>query len=379
MCKERLLIESFEEESFQNSLGSIRLDIEKELKKFIEWLKVDLTHELRIFDNIESRIKSRKSFSEKIRRKDYINLWDVSTDSKHNQKTICNQLPDLIGYRINCFFFEDENTIYEYLKKYDEESKFSNKISLVFPEKNENQKNGHLIYKLTGLYDDTYNFEIQVKSLFHNIWGEVEHKTIYKGRCFDPNEESRKNITGEIFNVLKASDKQLLVMYKNNQKEKQLIRALFYHRTEISMKEEFNTDILAKHYNNYFDIFNDEYEFKKVKEYVADSMLDVTYNKKSCSYDTEGESILKLANMIKETFLSYEIKFLHKLTYIVNDIPEYDSFLKYLAAYLIKNSDFDTDDYEFKYNCDSFSEEEDTTDLLNSIIAHLSTYLEKRK
>jgi ppGpp synthetase/RelA/SpoT-type nucleotidyltranferase len=359
----RLLIEAFDDKNFKDSLGQIRLKIESELKEFLEGLKDNLTPEQRIFDNLESRIKSTKSFSEKIYRKEYIKSWTIKNDKKQNQNLICTNLPDLIGYRINCFFIKDESFIYEYLKKYFIKSKFSGKIQLNFQE-NTKQNNGHSIYKLTGIYDKKYNFEIQIKSLFNNVWGEVEHKTIYKSRQFDPNVSSRRIITEQIFNVLNASDKQLLEMYKSNQKEKQLIQTLFYHRTAEYMKSEFSTDILAKHYHNYFEIFNDVVEFDKVKEYVADSMLGITYIKKCYNCDEDKALNSKLANMIEETFSNYELRFLHKLTYIVNDISDYSNFLLYLADYLIKNNFFD-EDYE-KDSYDSFSDEDDEKDSYDS-------------
>lgn len=374
--KASILIEAFDEKSFKDSLGIIRLKIESEIKQFIEWLKDQLTSEQRIFDNIESRIKSTKSFTEKINRNEYIKSWDITTDKTQNQEVICTNLPDLIGYRINCFFIKDESIIYDYLKEYYASSKFSDKVSLNFGE-NTKQQNGHSIYKLTGLYDNRYNFEIQVKSLFHNVWGEVEHKTIYKSRHFDPNVSSRRIITEEIFNVLNASDKQLLEMYKSNQKEKQLIQTLFYHKTADYIKDKFKTDILAKHYHNYFEIFNNKEEFDKVKEYVAYSMLENMHLKKSYTSNNENEKILALSKMIDETFLRYELEILYEITSLVNDIVDYSEFLLYLAEYLMTNSFFDEDEAE--YIEDSFSEEEDEKDFCSALIEHLSSYLGKRR
>lgn len=375
-----LLIESYEEEDFQTSLGSIRLSIEKEMKDFLKCLKVKLKEEQRIFDNIESRIKSIESFTEKIRRKDYIDKWTVSEEKVENQRMICINLPDLIGFRINCFFMKDEEVIYNYLKNYYENSNFSEKIKLNFDE-NTKQENGHVIYKFTGIYEAEYNFEVQIKSLFHNVWGEVEHKTIYKGRHFDPNVESRKVITEEIFNVLDASDKQLLEMYKTSHKEKQLIQTLFYYQTYNDIKEHFRTDILSKHYHHFFEIFRENKDFELINDYVAKTMLKMKYVKKKPDEFTDTDNVISLSKKILDTFQQYDLDFLYRISSIIFELTDENYFLKYLSHYLITTiylSDEMQDD-EFSDYYDSFSDDHETEDIVNNAIYHLSGILEKRR
>ena len=95
--KETLLLEVFDDADFINELGKIRINIENEIKKFIIYLKSKLNEDQKIFENIESRIKSKERFHEKIYRKDYINLWDVCDDLQLNKRMVSQNLTDLIG------------------------------------------------------------------------------------------------------------------------------------------------------------------------------------------------------------------------------------------------------------------------------------------
>lgn len=188
--KEKYLLETFEDLIIDKELNWAKTQIEEQIKAFIKYLQKNLSPNQRIFENPESRIKSYDSFSEKIYRKGYIQSWQITDDKDKNKELIMRQLPDLIGFRITCFFLDAEPSIYRLLKEYNDCGKFD-KITLDF---NENcmQKNGHTIYKVTGKYNNKYCFELQIKSIMHNVWGEVEHKTIYKSRDFDPNIETKK-------------------------------------------------------------------------------------------------------------------------------------------------------------------------------------------
>lgn len=388
MEKESALIELYKDIKFHDSLGLVRNNIEKEMNAFLKWLKERLKEEQRIFDNIESRIKSLDSFTEKIRRKNYIDQWIVKGVKIHDQDMICKNLPDLIGFRINCFFMKDEEIIYTLLKKYYDEKKFDTTIVLNF-EEDTKQQNGHIIYKLTGVYNGTHNFEVQIKSLFHNVWGEVEHKTIYKGRHFDPNIESRKVITEEIFKVLDASDKQLLEMYKASQQERQLIQTLFYYQTHCSIKDKFKTDILSKHYQHFFEIFKQDDDFNKINNYVANKMLNVEIEKNNYTKFEIDEKVEHLSSEISRIFQKYELEFIYEIASILYNFDDYNDFLNYFSNYLLSiivSTDEMRDD-TFDNIDDSFSEEDEykyTTqdkpkENVDNAVKYLSVILEKRR
>ena len=118
---------------------------------------------------LQSRIKGVDSFREKIYRKDYVRSWTVYDDVEHNKTTIKKNLPDLIGFRITCFFWSDEKSIYDELCACAKNGFF--KKFTINTNENCKQKNNKPIYKVSGLYDDSVCFELQIKSIMHNIWG----------------------------------------------------------------------------------------------------------------------------------------------------------------------------------------------------------------
>lgn len=377
--KEAVLVEAFSEGAFVKDIKNARLEIEEELTKFIDFLKQNLEPEQKIFENIESRIKGVGSFREKLYRKDYIKDWIVSEDIKENQKLIAKKLPDLIGFRITCFFWQDEEKIYNRLKAYYEQNNFK-EIELNFNE-NRRQENGHQINKLSGMYKQTICFEIQIKSIMHNMWGEVEHKTIYKNRNYDANISSKKAITEEIFNILQASDKQLLSIFKEKYEERQLLQALFYERTKQFVYDKCKTDILAKHYSAYFNLFSNSEELEVIKQYVAYSLLEQEFSRKEVELNDLNPVICELKERIKVEFREYNLKCLFYISEIILMIDEYEAFLTYLSKYLIEQSGYGVVDEEEFEGEDVFDEDtfEESDDYQESILVLLNQKIGGRK
>lgn len=332
--KEANLLKAFKDPGFEEKLTTIRLEVEAELKSFITYLKLKLDEGQKVYENIESRVKSEQSFREKIYRKDYIKEWEISDNKTDNQKLIAMHLPDLLGFRINCFFWQDEEVIYEKLREYYEQNNFTN-IVLDFSE-NTTQLNGHKIYKLSGIYDQQYNFEIQIKSIMHNIWGEVEHKAIYKNRDYDADILNKKAITEEVFNILRASDKQLVSLFKKQNDERQLTYALFYEKTKKVIVEKTGTDILARHYNGYFEVFSDSENFKHIKRYVAHALLENEFVRQTVSTETSDRRVEELNKKITDEFLEYNLKCLYYIYELIYDVPDFRSFTLLLSKYLLE-------------------------------------------
>ena len=137
------------------------------------------------FLNVNYRIKSIESLKEKILRH---NLY-VKYKTPEN---LLNNLSDLIGFRIECRFVEDEKKIYEdILELFDTaegDGYYSNPLNSAIllkldTEQPQKQKNGFEIYKIDGKYkkdEVEINFELQIKSLVNVFWGEIDHKVLYK-------------------------------------------------------------------------------------------------------------------------------------------------------------------------------------------------------
>ena len=230
------LQEAFRNKDFQKRIQDARQGIEVLLLNFIEFLSDKLVDDQKIFRNVESRVKSEKSFDEKIFRKDYVHQWELPDKESEVCAFIADKLPDLIGFRISCFFQKDEKIIYDHLKSYYNDGNFGKDVVINF-EENTRQANGHIIYKVTGKYKKEYGFEIQIKSVIHNLWGEVEHKTQYKTRAYDPNIRVKKDITEQLFNILQAADKQLVSIFNEKYTADQLLYALFFQQTKEIVKD----------------------------------------------------------------------------------------------------------------------------------------------
>ena len=349
------LMDAFEEKAFQTSINQYRLDIELQLNGFIEWLSTKLTSDQKIFHSPESRIKSKLSFAEKLYRKDYINKWKLDGDKKSLQLEILKKLPDLIGFRITCYFMDDEEVIYKKLKEYYDSKRFSD-IILDFSE-GTTQKNGKPIYKVSGRYQDAVSFELQIKAATHNVWGEVEHRTIYKGRQYSINHQERQTITGEIFNILKASDQQLLALFKSRYTQKDLVCALFAELTGDQVKRDAKTELLAGHYQSFFDIFLPESKVD-IWAYVSAALSNgaTKYEKKTLQLDTATDVELEIIRDIKSAFLEHYLKVQHYIAQELYTFKNYDAFL----LYMIKNIErcFSIEVDEESIEDDMFAEDE---------------------
>lgn len=338
--KYQKLINAFGDSKFQQEINEYRYSIEQELGNFLEWLLHDLKPQQMIFRSPESRIKSKSGFSEKISRKDYIHKWNIDDDIRHIQDEILMKLPDLIGFRITCFFMEDEKIIYDRLKIYHDENQFKN-IQLNFTEGTE-QKNGHKIYKVSGVYQNKASFELQVKAAVHNVWGEVEHKTIYKGSQFAVDLKQRQTITNEVFNILRASDRQLLSLFTHQYTEQDLICGLFAEKTRQNVVKASGTEYLAGHYNSFFDIFL-KVEWDNILSYVSKSLSETPYEKKSVDVQHDDSTLTNFADDIKDRFLEYYLQVQYNIAQELYYFKDYDEFILYLASvmktYLTKDED----------------------------------------
>lgn len=170
--------------------------------------------------NVTSRIKSEASLKEKIIRNRYLTKYDRAEE-------LLAELPDLIGFRIECKFISDEGDIFRIVNKYfnktDDSKHYYNSqnknIRLNLIEKQPTrQKNGFEIYKIDGVYNflnRKINFELQIKSLVNVFWSEIEHKIIYKNTTYLLQDKLLKDMMVSIRNNLTVIDNQLLNIYNN--------------------------------------------------------------------------------------------------------------------------------------------------------------------
>lgn len=172
------------------------------------------------FLNVNYRIKSPESLREKILR------YNFYLKYKTPEKLFKN-LSDLIGFRIECRFIEDEAKIYKDIRKLFDtpvgngyySNPLNSSILLNLDEKQPQiQKNGFEIYKIDGKYkkdDVEVNFELQIKSLVNVFWGEIDHRVLYKNFNYMLTEDFFRDIMSSIKDNLAMIDRQLMVVYNH--------------------------------------------------------------------------------------------------------------------------------------------------------------------
>lgn len=163
------------------------------------------------------RIKSPESLKEKlIRNKFYLTYSSGEEAIAH--------LSDLVGITIQCRFIRNENELYQdllthfesqpdgFAKCREDERVF---LNLAMPQP-QYQRNGFTIYRIDGYFlfsGGKVNYELQIKSMVHNFWSEIEHQVVYKNPEFVAYDRFNKSMLGAIRDNLDVVDRQLEIMY----------------------------------------------------------------------------------------------------------------------------------------------------------------------
>lgn len=172
------------------------------------------------FLNVNYRIKSAESLKEKILRHNFYMKYDTP-------ESLVEDLSDLIGFRIECRFIEDEAKIYQdILRLFNIQQEggyyynpLNESISLNLEEKQPQiQKNGFEIYKIDGRYEKVgvvVNYELQIKSMVNVFWGDIDHRVLYKNFNYMLTEDFFRDIMSSIKDNLTMIDRQLMLIYNH--------------------------------------------------------------------------------------------------------------------------------------------------------------------
>lgn len=247
--EKRLLGRKDELESIMNSINAFIIE------NFLN--KIQIKNVL-----LNGRVKGTKSLREKIIRKRYFEKYIGDED-------FINDLPDLIGLRLICLLDEEEDLLFNEINKIFievmggdfltipdiDKTKSFLAINLVSKQPEE-QKNGRPIYRIASKWimpeGASINVEIQIKSLAHNLWGEIEHMLFYKNYSYIIGADFYKNIMKSIFEELKIVDTQLGIMKdhlspKNEYEQvceiKQMLAKFLYSNYSPEIKDLINCDI----------------------------------------------------------------------------------------------------------------------------------------
>lgn len=230
------------------------------LKSFFDGLMVELDQGI---IDVRSRVKTSKSLKEKILRNKLYQKYETP-------QAILDNLQDLIGIMIFCRFIHEEQIILDKLKsffnKQDVDGWYYSPVlenmpiylDLAMPQP-QKQKNGFKIYRIDGhyySYGEKINFELQIKSLVHSFWADIEHEVIYKNNSYMIVDGFMKDMLASIHRNMEAMDHQIALIYN------QLNMDSAYNKDADRLIDvDFSKVILAKTIN---DIFID-----KMKENIG--------------------------------------------------------------------------------------------------------------
>lgn len=122
--------------------------------------------------NIQSRIKSKKSIEEKLRRLGY-------TDGVANAR---DYLQDIAGTRIICYFVDDIYNLAEALKRQQDLVLIKEKDYIASPKPN-GYRSYHLVVGVPVYGMDVMEYfpvEVQFRTMSMDFWASMEHRICYK-------------------------------------------------------------------------------------------------------------------------------------------------------------------------------------------------------
>lgn len=303
--------------------------------------------------NMNRRVKSPKSLREKI-------LRNKLYQKHETPEMILENLPDLIGVMIFCRFVHDENSIFkiiqEYFYKQDVDGWHYNPelknmpiyLDLKTPQP-QKQKNGFDIYRIDGhyySYGEKINFELQIKSLVHSFWSDIEHEVIYKNNSYMLIDGFMKEMLYSIHNNLESIDRQIALIHG------QINSTTVTNKSpDKILNEEYSKLILAKSINDIFiekmrENIGFTIDFKK----ACDILSQYIFVKNEIVYQNlSSQTMLELLTRIRfistrfidfETPIYFEHKFKpksrfgeilgSKLLEVLNDDFEWNIFFKIL-------------------------------------------------
>ena len=140
--------------------------------------------------NIQARIKSRKSIEKKL---DSKSLPVTAYTAKDN-------LTDIAGIRVICYFVEDIFSILSLVKAQTDLLILKESDYIHYP-KESGYKSYHMVlgipvYRIEGM--QYYPVEIQFRTLAMDLWASMEHRICYKGETPDETTDAFRLYSGEL-------------------------------------------------------------------------------------------------------------------------------------------------------------------------------------
>lgn len=161
--------------------------------------------------NIQMRIKSRKSLEKKLENRGF----PVSSASAKENLT------DIAGIRIICYFNEDIFGILSLIKEQEDLTVIKESDYINFP-KPSGYKSYHMVvgvpvYRIDGMTQ--VPVEIQFRTLAMDLWASMEHRICYKGEIPPDTLDTFKQYSIDLSNMERDMKKHLEEIRKNNPQE----------------------------------------------------------------------------------------------------------------------------------------------------------------
>ena len=203
---------------------------------------------------IFSRVKSRDSLREKLLR----NKFYLSCETPEQA---ISSLSDLIGITLECRFISSEAELYKKVKTFFSDiNEDGYAISLTNDDiilnlgspQPQMQRNGFAIYRVDGRYrfsSGYIGFELQIKSLVHRFWSEIEHEVVYKNQEIIRNVRFMTSMLGTIRDSLDVVDHQLEIVYNEMLNESREAQIGFDERSFKSMASSSLNELFIRKMN----------------------------------------------------------------------------------------------------------------------------------
>jgi len=196
------------------------------------------------YHTITSRIKEKDSYLDKVERKDY--------------KDHRNQIEDLCGIRIICYYPEDLEKIGELIKKEFNVIEFLNKSDQLEPDRF-GYRSDHYIVTVKDEWTKAPNYrnlknlkaEIQVRTVLMHAWADIEHKLAYKSKDQIP-EQFRRQLY-QLSALLEIADAQFQSLKLERDRLKESLTIETSSKGKIfDINQELNLDTLQGFLDFYY-------------------------------------------------------------------------------------------------------------------------------
>lgn len=146
---------------------------------------------------VKTRVKAADNFYEKLIRKELgveltasLDLLNKKSDAFKDRKAeivgALQKLDDIIGLRIVTELKADCDNVLELLVNSAEYFLANNIRFYDLDRQPQKMQNGLDIFRIKGIYQELYGFELQIKSKINETWGDLDHTLFYKDYSISP-------------------------------------------------------------------------------------------------------------------------------------------------------------------------------------------------